>query len=244
MSSRESNEIDHGRRLAEYDAERAWGWATVAGQIRARRRGKLITQGANLSPGQRALEIGCGTGLFTKIFAASGAQIVAVDISGELLKVAEQRGLDANQVRFCQASFENCSIDGPFDAVIGSSVLHHLHVEASLKKIFDLLKNGGVISFAEPNFLNPQIFLERTFSSLPIFWYVSPDETAFVANRLGRLLTAIGFLDVHIDPFDWLHPAIPRWLIGPINGVGRLLEKTPLVRRLAGSLHIVARRPQ
>src|SRR5207248_152965 len=87
-SSRAEREILHGRHLAVLETETVWGWGTPAGQLRARRRAGLIVEGARLSPGQRALEIGCGTGLFTEIFASRGAEIVAVDISGELLDKA------------------------------------------------------------------------------------------------------------------------------------------------------------
>ena len=75
----------------------------------------------------RVLEVGCGTGMFTEMFANRGAEIVAVDISPDLLKKARARGL-AN-VKFCEKRFEDCDLDGSFDAVIGSSTLHHLDVK-------------------------------------------------------------------------------------------------------------------
>jgi 2-polyprenyl-3-methyl-5-hydroxy-6-metoxy-1,4-benzoquinol methylase len=84
--ARAEHEIAHGRKLAEADSELIWGWGTPAGKLRAQRRGALIAQGARLSPEVTALEIGCGTGLFTETFARSGARIVAVDISAELLQ--------------------------------------------------------------------------------------------------------------------------------------------------------------
>lgn len=73
------HEVAHGRLLAENDAESLWGWGTPAGKVRAKRRAELIAQGAGLQPGTRALEIGCGTGLFTELFAQKGAQIVALE---------------------------------------------------------------------------------------------------------------------------------------------------------------------
>src|ERR1700676_2425705 len=91
---RADREIKHGEWLAVHDTEVVWGWGTPAGRIRARRRADLIIAGAALSPGKRVLEIGCGTGMFTEMFAASGATIIAVDISPELLKKARARGLD------------------------------------------------------------------------------------------------------------------------------------------------------
>ena len=37
--------------------------------------------------------------------------------------------------------------DDSFDAVIGSSVLHHLDIEKALSEIYRVLRPGGVISF-------------------------------------------------------------------------------------------------
>ena len=122
-SSRAAHEIEHGRKLVQREPELIWGWGTAAGRLRASRRADLIINGAALDPGKRALEIGCGTGLFTEKFVRTGAQIIAVDISPDLLEKARARGLPESQVRFLAKPFEQCDVEGPFDAVIGSSVL-------------------------------------------------------------------------------------------------------------------------
>ena len=240
-SSRAEREILHGRHLAGLETETVWGWGTPAGQLRALRRAALIIEGANLSAGHRALEIGCGTGVFTEMFASQGASIVAVDISGELLEKARARNLPPGQVTFLEKRFEDCDVDGPFDAVIGSSILHHLDITGALKNIRRLLKPGGILSFAEPNMLNPQVWLERKFHHLPMFSYTSPDETAFVRWKFARLLQEYGFEEISITPFDWLHPVVPRPLIGTVRGISRLLEILPGVREFSGSLYIRAR---
>jgi 2-polyprenyl-3-methyl-5-hydroxy-6-metoxy-1,4-benzoquinol methylase len=239
MTERAQHEIDHGRYLSEIDPERAWGWGTPAGRLRAERRAKLIVDGARLSPGMHALEIGCGTGLFTEYFAGSGARITAVDISRELLTIARRRRGGLRHVEFVAARFEDFPVDAQFDAVIGSSVLHHLELTAALDHIYRLLTPGGHCSFAEPNMLNPQIFLERHVPAVRRRLHVSPDETAFFASLLRRH----GFVDVRITPFDWLHPFTPPAFIGLVGAVGRVFERLPLVREFSGSLVIRCRKP-
>ena len=241
--ARADHEIAHGRKLAASDPEYVWGWGTPAGQWRAQRRGALIARGAGLQPGARALEVGCGTGLFTEMFARSGAEIVAVDISPDLLEYARTRGLPAGQVRFLEKRFEECDVDGPFDAVVGSSILHHLEMGPAVQRIFELLKPGGVMSFAEPNMLNPQIALQKTTPWIKEWVGESPDETAIVRWRFARLLAQAGFEQIRITPFDWLHPATPRPLIPAVRGLGSVLERLPLAREFAGSVLIVAQRP-
>jgi SAM-dependent methyltransferase len=214
-----------------------------AGRVRAERRAKLIAECAGLGPGVRVLEIGCGTGMFTEMWARTGAQIVGVDISEALLEKARSRNLPTTQVQFLAKCFEECDVEGPFDAVIGSSVLHHLDIEAAVEKIYCLLKPGGRLSFAEPNMLNPQVFIERKLAFIrPLFWYVSPDETAYVRWPLQTLLARAGFQDINIKPFDWLHPAVPSSLIDSVYRVGRWLEQVRWLREFAGSLLIFGRR--
>jgi len=244
ISKRAQNEIEHGKGLAILDTEAAWGWGTPAGRLRAEKRTATIIEGACMVAGRRVLEIGCGTGNFTEMFARSGANIVAVDISTELLEKARARNLPENQVQFLQQRFEDCDAIGPFDAIVGSSVLHHLEIQLALSKMFELLKPGGWLSFAEPNMLNPQVFLERKFSFFkPLFWYVSPDETAFVRWSLRDCMKEIGFDNVEIKPADWLHPSLPTMLINFVSKAEKQLEKTVIFREFAGSLYIRARRP-
>ncbi len=217
-----------------------WGWGSPAGQIRVHKRYVKIRDGAGLKAGMRVLEIGCGTGLFTEMFAQSQCSIVAVDLSRELIDKARNRCPERHNIQYVVQNFNDLEDDNCFDAIIGSSVLHHLDVESSLVKMFDLLKPGGWISFAEPNLLNPQVFLERKFRSF--FPYVSPDEIAFVRKKLTKTLDAVGFKAIQIIPFDWLHPATPISWIPLVTRVGAFLEKTPLVREFAGSLHLCAQR--
>ena len=235
--------------LAASASEETWGWTTPAGQSRARRRAHLIISVAGLGSGRTVLEIGCGTGMFTERFAATGARVVAVDISPDLLAKARHRRLPADRVRFEQRPFESLELSDPaiqpwaaagFDAIIGSSVLHHLDIPRAVEACQRLLAAGGRLAFAEPNLLNPQVWMERNFRSW--FPYVSPDETAIVRWPLKRRLERAGFADVVITPFDWLHPATPTSLINVVDGTGRLVERIPGVREFAGSVLITATR--
>lgn len=231
----------HGAYLANLETEIEWGWGTPAGQERLRRRANLISKTAALTKDLRVLEIGCGTGVFTEIFAATGCTLTAVDLSPHLLAMAKQRIGNTHNVRFLLIPFEECREVGPFDSIIGSSVLHHMDLTKALNNIFALLQPDGKCVFAEPNHLNPQVFCERKFRRF--FPYVSQDETAFYRWHLHRKLEASGFHEISILPFDWLHPATPASMIPFMSSFGRFLEKLPLMREFSGSLLISARKP-
>ena len=240
---RAKHEITHGEFLAARNTEVVWGWETPAGRIRAKRRAELVATAAGLKPGVRALEVGCGTGLFTEFFVKTGATIVAVDISPDLLEKAKSRDLPQERVQFLCQRFEDIDSQDPFDAIIGSSVLHHLAVESALDTVRNLLKPEGAMVFAEPNMLNPQIFAERTFLRRRLK-HISPDETAFVRWSLQKLLERMGFNEIILLPFDWLHPHTPRAMIPLASSIGNLLERLIILREFAGSLLIQCKRPK
>jgi hypothetical protein len=135
-------------------------------------------------------------------------------------------------------------VGGPYDVIYGSSVLHHLDLSAALPVLRAAMRTGGRFVFTEPNMANPQVWLERHVPAIRRAAGASPDETAFYRTGLKRLLQRTGFDDVCIRPFDWLHPATPRCLIGPVAGLGRVLEVLPGVREISGSLAIFARRAE
>jgi SAM-dependent methyltransferase len=186
------------------------------------------------------LELGCGTGYFTRALARSGADIVAIDVSPDLLEIAKAN-CSAPNVRYeIQNAYEMSYPDAVFDFVVGSSVLHHLEIEAALREIYRVLKPGGTICFTEPNMLNPQIAIQKNVPWVKRKLGDSPDETAFFRWPLRRLLEETGYRDVRIDPFDFLHPKTPVPLVDRLSSLGRVLENVPVISEFAGSLHIRA----
>src|SRR5438067_1046717 len=143
------NEREHGKKISAH-AEEVWGWASPAGKLRAERRAKYLYELGNFKAGDKLLEIGCGTGLFTeKVYRATGADIIATDISEDLLEQGRQK------YPFAQFKVEDAMnlsfADNSFDGVYGSSILHHLTLEKALREIYRVLKPGGRMVFAEPN---------------------------------------------------------------------------------------------
>jgi SAM-dependent methyltransferase len=238
VEERIASEIQHGRFLAERGAEQIWNWESPAGKRRWARRVRMLSK--HLVPGMSVLELGCGTGHFTRELARSGAEIVAIDVSPELMEIA-RANCSAPNVRFqIQNAYELPYADAIFDSVVGSSVLHHLEVTSALREIHRVLKPGGAIYFTEPNMLNPQIAIQKNVPWIKRRLGDSPNETAFFRWPLGRLLEASGYREVQIDPFDFLHPKTPVPLIHRLDSLGRFLEHVPVISEFAGSLYIRA----
>jgi SAM-dependent methyltransferase len=238
MQERIAKEIQHGRFLAQHGAGEIWNWESPAGKLRWARRVKMLSR--HLRPGMSVLELGCGTGYFSRELARSGADVVAIDVSPDLLEVAKAN-CSAPNVRYeIQNAYALSYPDAVFDSVVGSSVLHHLEIEEALREIYRVLKPGGTIYFTEPNMLNPQIAIQKNVPWMKRKLGDSPDETAFFRWPLRRWLEQRGYRDVRIVPFDFLHPQTPVALVNRLNSVGQFLESIPVISEFAGSLYVRA----
>lgn len=235
--SRKYAEIAHGQKIAD-QAEAIWGWDSPAGRVRAARRAELLLSSLRDRASGPVLELGCGSGVFTRKFTPHIPELFAIDISVPLLQRARQFSQFGD---YCVSDAEVLPFaDGTFAAVIGSSVLHHLNVSRTLVELRRILRSGGRIAFAEPNMLNPQIVLQKNIGFLKEMLGDSPDETAFVRWIITNQLYSHGFENVHVYPYDFLHPIVPLSLIPLVNRLGRCIEGMPVLREIAGSLIITA----
>jgi len=193
--------------------------------------------------GKRVLDVGCGTASYTlPLSEQTEATLVGIDVTPETLQQASRKvpgnvrlaGADAVRLPFR---------DGAFDAVVGNAVLHHLPLARAVPELLRVLKPGGRFCFAEPNLVNPHVFVLLRVPALRRRAGVTPDETAFVRGPLRRTLERLGLEEVDVAPFDFLYPAIPASWIDAVAALGRRLEATPIVREIAGSLLIRGRKP-
>ena len=238
METRLQHEIEHGRYLAKHRAGEIWNWESPAGRIRWQRRVRMLS--GDIRAGMRVLELGCGTAYFTRELALTGATIIAIDISPELLATAQEKCRATNVQFEIQNAYALTYPQASFDAVVGSSVLHHLVIKQALTQIYRVLRPHGIIRFTEPNMLNPQIAIQKNVPAVKRRLGDSPDESAFFRWPLRRQLEHAGFARIQIRPFDFLHPKTPSRLIPLIRTAGDWCERIPLISEIAGSLYVKA----
>ncbi|WFE71270.1 methyltransferase domain-containing protein [Halomonas sp. M1] len=89
--------------------------------------------------GQRILDLGCGDGALTERIAQTGANVLGIDASEEMVEAARQRGLNARVIDGHQLPF-----DHEFDAVFSNAALHWmLDPQKVLAGVKRALKPGG-----------------------------------------------------------------------------------------------------
>ena len=101
---------------------------------------------ANINPGDKVLDVACGTGIIDKHLLKLGAKnVVAIDLSENMIAIAKSKNSDEN-LRYEIADFYDFS-EGDFDKiVIYNAYPHFTDTQAFLTAINNNLKKGGEFS--------------------------------------------------------------------------------------------------
>ncbi len=160
---------------------------------------------AALQAGERVLDVGCGTGVLTRLAAAAvGPQgrAVGVDPAPRMIAVAQRQATRTHsRAEFRVGVIERLSFaDASFDVVLSSLMLHHLPPElkrAGLVEVYRVLRAGGRLVVVD---------LDRPGNPLwwPLFapWLFVPMIADNLRGRTPQFLGAAGFRPVR---------ALGRW---------------------------------
>lgn len=100
-----------------------------------------------LTQESKVLEIGCGTGTTALHHAPFAGEILATDISANMVEIAKKKASEAGieNVGFQQATVENFQGEpNSYDVILALNIIHLLEDPASaIKKMYGLLKPGG-----------------------------------------------------------------------------------------------------
>lgn len=141
--------------------------------------------------GERILDVGCGDGALTARIAASGAEVVGIDSSPELVAAARAAGVDARLMDARDIAFSE-----HFDAVFTNAALHWVtqaeRVVAGVKRV---VRPGGrfVGEFGgQGNVAAVRVALEAVLESHGLHvaspWYFP------TADEYAQLLASAGFV--------------------------------------------------
>lgn len=113
-----------------------------------------LVEASGVVPGDRILDVGCGTGYFTLRLAAAavpGGLVTGIDPSESMIDFCMHRF--SADVRFITGTAQDLPFDdGAFDVVASSMAIHHIPVPAraeALREMHRVLRPGGRLLIAD-----------------------------------------------------------------------------------------------
>jgi ubiquinone/menaquinone biosynthesis C-methylase UbiE len=123
------------------------------------------------------VDVGCGTGVFSKALASNRHLVIAVDIESRLLREFEDPYIE----KVCADAQQLPLRDGSVDVVLSISLLEHLENPAKwVQELYRILRQGGVAIIQIPNLQ----YLFEPYTKLPLIGLI-PKR---VQSRILRMM--------------------------------------------------------
>lgn len=153
---------------------------------------EIISSHLNGFPGGHLLELGCGTGHWTRFFSQQGFRVTAIDESEAMLEMARSKDIQNVSFQLADASSLPFS-DNSFRAIASVTMLEFVEdVEEVLNEIDRILKPGGALFLGCLNELSE---LGKNKENDPVFKHGSfftPDELRQMLSRFGTPTISTG----------------------------------------------------
>lgn len=171
-----------------------------------------LVKRAGVTPGQRVLDVACGTGVVSVTAARRGARVTGLDLTPELLERARENARIAGvEVDWHEGDVEKLPFsDAEFDVVL--SEFGHIFAprpDVAIGEMLRVLKPGGTIAFST---WPPELFVGRMFNLTASYLPPPPPGVApppqwgdpnVVRQRLGSAVK-----DLLFDRATMLVPAL------------------------------------
>jgi trans-aconitate 2-methyltransferase len=153
--------------------------------------------------GERILDLGCGTGYLTNLIARSGAEVIGMDNSKEMIDKAKAEYLN---IDFELLSATDFHFDKKFDAIFSNAVLHWvLEKEKAIDCMYENLNLGGRIVIEMGGKGNVQSIINAIKKYLPKYTTVNTSLNIWYYPSLSKytsLLEAKGFRVTYASHYD------------------------------------------
>jgi len=168
----------------------------------------FIQQYAELQ-GKRVVDVGCGGGILTEGLVRAGAEALGVDLSEELIDIADLHGLEAGVcAAYQKISAEDLAQQQPagFDHVTCMEMLEHVpDPESIIHACATLVKPGGMVFFSTLNRV-PKAWLLAIFAAEHVLnmlpkgthdykTFIKPAELSQMARNAGLELKGMAGIE-------------------------------------------------
>ncbi|WP_374089293.1 bifunctional 2-polyprenyl-6-hydroxyphenol methylase/3-demethylubiquinol 3-O-methyltransferase UbiG [Methylomicrobium lacus] len=164
--------------------------------------------------GSRIVDVGCGGGILTEGLAKEGAEALGIDLSEELIDIADLHGLESGvRAQYRKISAEDLAAQQPagFDHVTCMEMLEHVpDPGAIINACAALVKPGGMVFFSTLN-RKPKAYLLAIFAAEHVLnmlpkgthdynTFIKPSELCQSARNAGLELQ--GMVGIEYNPFS------------------------------------------
>lgn len=199
--------------IANFKAAQRAGWVHFAPlQVFTTEPAARLVRYAGIRPGDRVLDLACGTGVVAVTAARRGASVTGLDLTPELLDVARDNAqIAAVDIDWREGDVESLPFDtDSYDAVV--SQFGHMfapRADVAIDEMLRVLKPGGTIAFST---WPPELFVGRLFALTSAYMPPLPPgvmppplwgEPNVVQERLGTRVR-----DLRFDRAEMLVPAL------------------------------------
>lgn len=235
-----------------FDAfESKYGDYDVLGEMAYRRLLKRFEKQIQPKANERCIDLGCGTGAFTRRLNAFHLQLTGVDISSKCIGLAKQK---SSSETYSVGDLTNLDFESEStDIIIYSGVLHHIPQRPerlrALQEGLRILRPGGRLFAYDPNKASPSMWLYRSPPS-PFYSQAGKTENEVLLSRQDILeeLNAAGFTNIHVKglsgtTFRFVESKAARAILPLYNTYEILMMLSPFQRRLGTFLISSASKP-
>lgn len=105
---------------------------------------------ANVKENSSVLDIACGTGVMVPFYLERNvSSVLGVDISGEMISIAEEKFKNFDNVSFIRGDADSISFENKFDCcMIYNAFPHFINPDMLIKNLTDSIKTGGTLTVA------------------------------------------------------------------------------------------------
>lgn len=183
-------------------------------------------QATGVRPGDRVLDLGCGSGVFSQQLAGRGLKVTGLDLSPKLIERARRL---YTHIEFLVGDAERLAFSNEsFHAVFLGGVIHHFPLPLAMaREVARVTIPSGSFWAFDPNRRNPFMFLYRVKSS-PFYSSrgVTQNEQPVRAEEVARVFGEAGF-SVNTDflslNFTYVASAKTRFFLPLYNALDRLM---------------------
>lgn len=129
-----------------------WTFNTVASDYEKMRPGyvdelyQAIFEYIPINNTSSVVEIGIGGGQATLPFLKTGCKLTAVDYGENFCEICRKKFKEFPNFSAISGKFEDIDLGGEYDLIYSASAFHWIPEEIGYKKVYDMLKDGGVFA--------------------------------------------------------------------------------------------------